>query len=460
MTGSLRALERELKPMLALAGPVVLAELGWMSMGVVDTVMVGRIGPEAIGAVGIGSSLFLALVIFGVGLLFGLDTFVAQAYGAGRLDECHRWLVDGVHLSLFLTVPLTGVAVLGIATLPLWGFRAEVLELTVPYLRLVTLSLLPLLLYATFRRYLQAMGIVTPVMFALVTANLVNLITNWVLIFGNLGAPALGVSGAGWATCVSRLYMALVLLGAIFYHHRRREWSLRSIPRRLDLTRLRRLVVFGTPAGVQVTLEMGVFALATVLAGRLDTVSLAAHQIALSLASLTFMVPLGLASAGAVRVGHAVGRRDATGAIHAGWTALLIGLVFMAGAALTFLGLPRPLLRLFTSDPPVIAQGVSLLFVAAMFQLFDGVQGVATGILRGLGDTRTPMIWNLAGHWGLGLPLGYSLCFVWGWGVIGIWLGLSIGLVVVSVVLTRTWTVRTRALAVGGPDPLWYTHAG
>ncbi len=332
--------------MLSLAGPVVLAELGRMTMGVVDTIMVGRVGPEAIGAVGIGSSLFLALAIFAFGLLLGLDTLVSQAFGAGRIDECHRWLLDGVYLSLILTVPVTGVAVVGIGTLPLWGFRPEVLTLTVPYLWPVTLSLLPLLLYATFRRYLQAMGLVTPVMFALVSANIVNLMTNWVLIFGNLGAPALGVPGAGWATCVSRLYMAVVLLGAIVYSTREpgRRHPLSLIPRRLDLGRLRRLGVLGAPAGVQLTLEMGVFALATVLAGRLDTVSLAAHQIALNLASLTFMVPLGVASAGAVRVGHAVGRRDFEGASRAGWTAIVIGLGFMACAALAFLLLPWPLL--------------------------------------------------------------------------------------------------------------------
>ena len=441
-------IRRELEPTLRLAGPVVLAELGWMAMGIVDTIMVGRLSPEAIGAVGIGSSLFLALAIFGLGLLLGLDTLVSHAFGAERLDECHRWLVHGVYLSLILTVPLTLVAVVGILTLPLWGVHPDVLRLTRPYLSIVTLSILPLLLYAAFRRYLQAMGLVTPIMFALVSANVVNLVCNWLLIFGNLGAPALGVDGAGWATCASRVYMAGILLVAIVLHERKEQIGLAQTSLAFDWKRIRRILHIGTPAAMQVTLELGVFATATVLAGRLEPEFLAAHQIALNVASFTFMVPLGLSSAAAVRVGQAYGRRDPAGAAGAGWTAIVVGMAFMSFAALSFVLLPTMLLRVFTPDRGVIAIGVRLLLVAAVFQLFDGIQGVTTGVLRGVGNTRTPMLSNLAGHWLFGLPLGYTLCFILGWGVIGLWIGLSTGLVIVALVLLRTWWVRSRALAL------------
>jgi MATE family multidrug resistance protein len=196
-----------------------------------------------------------------------------------------------------------------------------------------------------------------------------------------------------------------------------------------------------------VTLELGVFAAASALAGRLDPVSLASHQITLNLASLTFMVPLGIASAGAVRVGHAVGRRDAQAASRSGWTALLLGSLFMASAALAFVGVPRLLVRVFTSNAAIITLSTRLLLVAAMFQLFDGLQGVSTGILRGLGDTRTPMLANLGGHWLLGLPLGYALCFWYGWGVIGLWVGLSSGLIAVGIVLVTAWRRRVGALS-------------
>lgn len=434
--------------MLALAGPVVLAEVGWVMMGIVDTIIVGPLGPAAIGSVGIGSILFLALAIFGMGLLLGLDTLVSHAYGAGRLDECHRWLLHGILLSLIGAPVLTAVALVGILLLPSWGFPPEVLSLTVPYLHVITWSLLPLLLYASFRRYLQALGIVAPITFALVTANLINAVAAWALVYGHLGLPAMGTTGSAVATLISRIYLAAVLLAAVVWYDRQHHISLFTItwrPKKRSLVRLLRL---GLPAATQVTLELGVFAAASALAGRLDPVSLASHQIALNLASLTFMVPLGVASAGAVRVGHAIGRRDAQAASRSGWVALILGAGFMSTAALIFIAVPRPLIGIFTSNEAVLAMGRQLLLVAAMFQLFDGLQGVSTGVLRGLGDTRTPMLSNLAGHWLLGLPVGYALCFWWGWGVVGLWIGLSLGLVAIGVFLVLTWRHRIRELAI------------
>lgn len=434
--------------MLALAGPVVLAEVGWVMMGIVDTIIVGPLGPAAIGSVGIGSILFLALAIFGMGLLLGLDTLVSHAYGAGRLDECHRWLLHGILLSLIGAPVLTAVALVGILLLPSWGFPPEVLSLTVPYLHVITWSLLPLLLYASFRRYLQALGIVAPITFALVTANLINAVAAWALVYGHLGLPAMGTTGSAVATLISRIYLAAVLLAAVVWYDRQHHISLFTItwkPKKRSLVRLLRL---GLPAATQVMLELGVFAAASALAGRLDPVSLASHQIALNLASLTFMVPLGVASAGAVRVGHAVGRRDAQAASRSGWVALILGASFMSTAALIFIAVPRPLIGIFTSNEAVLVMGRRLLLVAAMFQLFDGLQGVSTGVLRGLGDTRTPMLSNLAGHWLLGLPVGYALCFWWGWGVVGLWVGLSLGLVAIGVFLVLTWRHRIRELAI------------
>ena len=442
-----RAVRLEIGPMLALAGPVVLAEIGWMAMGFVDTAIVGRLGPEAIGAVGIGTALFGTLAIFGMGLLLGLETLVSQAYGARTLDSCHRALIDGLYLSAIVAVPLLLVGAAANWSLQFWGLPAGVLRLAVPYFSVLTWSLLPLLLYAAFRRYLQAMGLVAAVTFALISANLINACANWVLVFGHLGLPALGVRGSAVATLISRIYMAVVLLVAIVAHNRRGHLGLFAISWRFDATGIGRLLRLGLPAAAQVTLELGVFSAVTVLAGRVDEASLAAHQIVLTLAGLTFMVPLGVGSAGAVRVGQAIGRRDPSGARRSGWTALLLGGSFMSCAAAGFLLIPVPLIHVFTSSRPVVALGVSLLAVAAMFQLFDGLQGVATGVLRGLGDTRTPMITNLLGHWLLGLPIGYGLCFLAGWGVVGLWIGLSIGLVAVSLTLLAAWMRRSSLAA-------------
>ena len=265
MTTALGAVRREVKPMIALAVPVVIAELGWIAMGIVDIGMVGRLGAEAIGAVGVGSILFMTLAVFGMGFLLGLDTLVSQAFGAEKLEDCHRWLVHGAVLSIVLAVPMTLLARMGAAPLHVWGFDPEVLRLTIPYLEIVAWSALPLLLYATFRRYLQSMSVVLPVMFALVSANLINVLANWILIFGHLGAPALGVNGAGWATCISRVYMATVLLATILYRNARDRSGFWSVPLKLDLARMRRLIGLGFPAAVQVTLEVGVFAAVTAL---------------------------------------------------------------------------------------------------------------------------------------------------------------------------------------------------
>ncbi|HJR61397.1 MAG TPA: MATE family efflux transporter, partial [Vicinamibacterales bacterium] len=363
MLPAISTLRAEFRPMFHLALPVVLAELGWMVMGMVDTLMVGRISPDAIGAVGLGSSIFMGVSIFAMGLLLGLDTLVSQAFGADDIDECHRWLVHGVVLAVGLSIPITALLLWIVSGLDQWGIAPSVLVLTKPYLAIVAWSVLPLLLYAAFRRYLQGMGIVRPVMIALFAANLVNVVVNWMLIYGHLGAPALGVAGAAWATVLSRVAMAGFLLATILYREREAKTSVFG-SLKLEASWFRRLLELGLPAASQVTLEVGAFATATALAGRLAPASLAAHQIAINYAALSFMVPLGISSAGAVRVGQAVGRRDPHGAARAGWTALLFGVLFMSSAAAVFLSVPRPLLRAFTSDPGVLEVGVTLLFVA------------------------------------------------------------------------------------------------
>ncbi len=432
--------------MLRLATPVVVAELGWTAMATVDTLMVGRISVEAIGAVSLGSAIFLGVTIFGMGLLLGLDTLISQAYGSGRLRDCHQWLIHGIYAALILALPLTAILFLVMRSLPELGINPAVLELTLPYLRPVTWSLLPLLLYAASRRYLQATGHESSVMVVLVMANVVNALTNWGLVFGKWGLPELGVVGAGWATFVSRTFMAIVLLGAIAVFEWKNPRGLFQTPLGIEWSRVRELFALGLPAAFHITLEMGLFSVATALAGRLDAASLAAHQIALSVAATTFMVPLGISSAGAVRVGHAMGAGDRDGVVHGGWMAIVFGVGFMGLAATTLFLFPKQIIGLFTTDADVFAVGVSLLYVAAFFQLFDGLQVVTVGVLRGLGDTRTPMLAGLVGYWLLGLPTGYFLCFRLGRGVSGLWIGMLVGLVTVGVILLVVWVKRLKRL--------------
>jgi MATE family multidrug resistance protein len=437
---------RELRPTVVLAGPVVLAELGWVAMGTVDTIIVGRLGSEAIGAVGVGGMLFITVAVFGAGILLGLDTLIAHAFGAGKIDDCRRTLVQGVYLALAATPPLTALTIAGIPLLGAAGVDPSVVRLAAPYIEATAWSLGPLLIYHAFRRYLQAIGRVGPVVFALAGANVVNVLANWVLVFGHLGFPALGVRGSGWATTFARGFMALVVVVAAFWPARGDRIGWRRAWLRPDFRLLRRLTALGLPAATHVTLEVGVFAVATTLAGRLSATSLAAHQIVLNVASVTFMIPYGLASAAAVRVGQALGRRDPEAAVCAGATSIALGTGFMTASGLTFLLIPRSILGAFTTEAAVIVTGLQLLQVAAGFQVFDGIQAVATGALRGVGDTRTPMLTSLAAYWVIGLPVGYALAFPGGLDVFGLWIGLSVGLIATALTLIQVWRTRTHEL--------------
>lgn len=433
--------------MLRLAAPLVMAELGWMGMGIVDTMMVGRVGAAAMGAVSLGSVLFYTVAIFGSGLMLGLDTLVSQAYGGRRPMDCHRSLISAVYFSLPLAPALMLLVWCWVPLLARFGIYPAVLQATVPYLKAILWSTFPLLLYFALRRYLQAMNHVTPIMFALVTANLANLAGNWILVYGHFGTPAMGAEGSGWATCISRVYMVLVLAVYLFYDAAVNRTGLLDVPLGVDFRRIGALIRLGLPAAAQLSLEVGVFAAATAFIATLDPVSLAAHQIALNTASFTYMVPLGISSAAAVRVGQALGRGDAHAAGRAGWTAMGLGAAFMAGAGVVLLAAPELVARVFTTDRAVIRTAVSLLAVAAAFQLFDGIQAVATGALRGAGDTHTPMICHLFLYWFVGLPLGYALCFAMGWRAVGFWVGLCVALILIGSVLLAVWTRKVHAMA-------------
>src|ERR1700761_93691 len=297
----------ELAALLRLAIPTVLSELGWMAMSIVDTIMVGRLSPAAIGAVGISSAIFYAPALFGIGLLLGLDTLVAHAYGRGDYDDCHRALAQGVYLAIAYA-PLAMLLV-GFAPhiFPLLKINEAVRVPAREYLELLNLSALPLLLYVAFRRYLQGVGKVRPVTFALISANLVNWFGNWALIYGKFGLPAMGVRGSALSTCVARVYMAGVLIWWAWKHERERGHPLFAHWAGIRPALFGRLLQLGWPAASQLLVEVGAFGLTTIMAGRLSPDVLAAHQIALNSASLTYMVPLGVSAAAAISVGHAIG---------------------------------------------------------------------------------------------------------------------------------------------------------
>jgi MATE family multidrug resistance protein len=411
-----------------------------MFQGVVDSIMVGRVSPRDLAAVALGNVYFFAAVVFGMGLLFALDPVVSQALGAGDEEGVARGTQRGVVLALSLSV-MASLALLP-AEFVLRFFRQpdEVIPVAAGYALACIPGVLPFYLYIVQRQVLQAMGRLRPVLWAILIANLANVLFNWVLVFGNLGAPRLGAVGAGWASSGSRLVMAAtigVFAWPVLRQHLRplRPESLRWAP-------LARMVRLGAPTGVQMQLEFGAFATAGLAMGLLGTVAVAGHQVALNLASLTFMVPVGIAQAVAVLVGRAVGREDPWGARRAAGAGLLVGAGVMSITALVFLLAPGPLARLYSPDAAVIALGASLLPIAGIFQIADGVQVVSAAALRGIGDTRAPMLINLFGFWGVGLPIGLFMAFRRGVGPPGVWWGLAIGLAVVAVLLGGRVRVR------------------
>lgn len=426
----------DIRAMLRIALPLALAELGWMAMGVVDTIMAGRLPNSAlaIGGTSVGNATFYGLGIFGLGLLSGLDTVVSQAFGAHNWPAARRGLASGLILSL-LAAPLLMVAIYGtIPLLAVIGVAPEIRNEAAAFTRVLVWCLPPLLLYSVFRRYLQGIHYVRPITFALVSANLVNLLGNWVLIFGHWGFPALGIRGSALSTVLARIYLALALGLAVRLRDPEAFAGLRTSAR--DVAALFRL---GLPAALTIGFEVGVFNVATALAGSLDPASVAAHTIALNAASVTYMVPLGIGAAAAVSVGRAVGAGDTRAAARAGWTAIALASLFEVFSACAFVFLPRQIAAVYTTDPAVIRLSITLLGIAAIFQLFDGLQTVAAGALRGAGSTTVALVWNLVGYWVFALPLGYWLCFGRKLGAAGLWYGLCLGLVIIGIGLLYEW---------------------
>jgi len=432
----------DLRGLVGLAVPVVVVNLGMMLMGVVSTVMVGHVSAADLAASALGNLYFVMLVLLGWGTLMALDPIVAQAVGARDQPAVARAVQRGLVLAAGLGV-LTALgflparAVLGFLRQP-----ADVVPLAARYAEVSIAGVFPFLAFVVLRQSLQAMGRMRPIVLVILAANLLNAALGWVFIFGRLGCPPLGAVGAGLAATVSRFGMALGLL-ALGWHELRP--LLRPLRREsLDRAALARMLRLGVPIGAQMQLEYGIFAVVALLMGRLGTVPMAAHQIAMTIASVTFMVPQGIGGAAAVLVGQAVGAGEASRARRAAATSLGLGAGFMLLSGLVFVVIPGPLARLFSAEAPVLAVAIMLLPIAAVFQVFDGIQVVSIGVLRGVGDTRTPVVVNVLGFWLIGLPLSLWLGFGLRAGAAGLWWGLVVGLVVVGLILLVRVRVRLR----------------
>ncbi|MBC7790837.1 MAG: MATE family efflux transporter [Anaerolineae bacterium] len=427
------AANRSLRELVSLALPLVTVQVGLMAMGVVDTIMVGRISPTALAAVALGNLYFYVLAIFGMGTLMVLDPVVAQAVGAGDKPAVSRAMQRGLLIAAVLSLVIGPLLATAGWTLTVFGQPTDVVPIAADFAISCIPGTFPFFVFVALRQTLQALGKLRAIVITVIGGNVANICLNYLLIYGKFGAPELGAVGSGWASSISRILMVVALVWM--------AWpTLRPVllPFHRDVVRVRpllRMLGLGAPIGGQHVLEYAAFAFVALLMGWLGTNQVAAHQVAINLASLTFMVPLGIGSAAAVLVGRAAGRNDAAGAQRSAVAALACGTGFMCITAVVFLAAPELLASIYTHDVGVLRTAILLIPVAGVFQVFDGLQIVATGVLRGLGDTRTPFIVSMVAYWFIGIPISFFLGFRTNAGPAGLWWGFVAGLATVAVCL-------------------------
>jgi MATE family multidrug resistance protein len=423
----------ELRATVALAVPVVFVQLGFMAMGVVDTLMVGQLSARALAAVAIGNLYFFNVTIFGTGTLMALDPIVAQAVGAGDDETVARSLQRGLIIALGMSVVTACLLAPSASILRVFRQPAEIIPDASAYLRISIVGALPYYAFGVLKQSLQALHRVAPIVWTIIVANLANAAFNWVFVYGHFGSPAFGVAGSAIATSIGRWLQFVMLL---IVARRDLRTYVRPIRARIwEWPPIGRMLRIGMPIGAQQALEAGAFGAIGLFMGMIGTIAVAAHQIAITLAAFTFMVPLGVGSAAAVRVGNAIGAHDLPRAKSAIRAAYLCGVGFMCVTAIVFLGVPGLLARAFTSDAQVIRLASILIPIAGFFQVFDGGQAVGAGVLRGAGDTTAPLIVMLAAYWLLGVPVSAYMGFFTPLGPRGLWWGFVISLAVVAIFL-------------------------
>lgn len=447
----------EARATLTLAWPIILTNVTMSLIGATDVLMVGWLGPRELAAASLGFNLSMLLAIFGMGLVMGGSPMMASEIGrrANSVRDVRRtfrqtlWLVAILSVPLLLTLSQAG------AILRLLGQDAGLAALAQDYVRAYMWSIPLFLATLAMRNFLSALERPMWSLVIGIAGVLGNIIFNYVLIFGKLGLPALGVVGAGVGSVLTNGMMLLMMIAVLYRDRRFRRYHLLGRWWHSDLPRLAQLSRLGLPIAVSLAFEAGVFSAAVILMGWISTEAVAAHAVALQIASLTFMVPMGLAQAATVRVGIGHGRQDADHIRRAGWVSFVLGTGFMAAMASLLWLFPEALTGLFIdrSDPAnanVAALAVSFLVVAAFFQIFDGAQVVGQGMLRGLHDTFVPMLFALFGYWIIGIGVGAWLAFEAGWGGVGIWTGLATGLGIVAVLMLSRWLRRARLGLVPG----------
>ncbi|WP_345121614.1 MATE family efflux transporter [Hymenobacter antarcticus] len=424
-----------LRPTLLLAYPVVLSQLGHIMVSFVDSVLVGRTGTVPLAAVSLGVSSTTVLLIVGIGLSMGSVPLVAAADGRRDLPDLARLLVSSVWLSVLAGLALAGLGQLVPPLLHYLGQAPEVEALAAPWVRVISWSFLPLMVFQGFREFAEGLGLTRQAMWLSVLANVVNAVLCYALVFGHWGAPQMGLMGSAWATLIARVLMAGLMAAYVLMAQRLHTYRAAVRSWWPDWDTLVRLLNLGAPIGVQMGFEVGAFAAAAIMIGWLGAVPLAAHQVAINLASITYMAATGIAAAATIRVGNLNGSGNLAEARQAGFAAYVLGFGFMASMAVLFIATRHLAPLMYSHDPVVVAQAGTLLLIAALFQVSDGLQVMGLGALRGLEDVKVPSVVALLAYWAVALPLGYFLGFKLHLGAPGVWTGLLLGLTIVAGVL-------------------------
>jgi multidrug resistance protein, MATE family len=439
---SVNSLRRELEQVARLSAPVALVQIGLVMIGVVDTLMLSRVGVTELAAAALGNAWQWTFLSMGLGLVMGIDPMISQAHGRGDGPGTALALQRGLVLALLVSVPiLLGTAASERGLLAL-GQEPAVAALAGQYNNYKLPTVPCFLLYSALRQYLQGRALMAPATWVMWICNAVHLVLNWALIFGHLGLPALGVQGAAIASSISTallcVLLALWVVGLRLHAGAWRRWDRASF----SLAGLLWIARLGLPVGLQISLESTAFSISTAMAGWLGRDALASHQVVLSMASLAFMLPLGISQGASVRVGNLIGAGDESGMRRAAWCSIALGAGVMVFSAVAFSVLRFELPGLYTDDPRVLSLAAQILPLAGAFQLFDGTQVVAGGVLRGMGRPDAAAVVNLVGYYVVALPCAYAFGFVWGHGLVGIWTSLAAGLTLVALALL-IWVRRT-----------------
>jgi multidrug resistance protein, MATE family len=439
----------EARAMLSLALPIILANVAQSTINATDLVLLGRLNANALAAGSLAFNLYIPLLVFGIGLLAAVSPLVAAERGARRhsVREVRRTVRQGMWHAVTLVIPCWLILWHAPDLLLMLGQAPDLAAAAGRFVRIIMWSLLPIFLFFVLRNFISA--IERPNWAAIVLFGQVgiNALLGWMLIFGKLGAPALGLDGAALASALANLFVFLALAAVVAFIKPFRRYRIFGRWWRADWPRYRQIAAVGLPIAITLLFEVAVFAAAVFIMGLIGRNEIAAHAIALQIAAFTFMVPLGLSQAGTVRVGLAYGAADRAGIARAGWTALGLGIGFMAAMALALILFPRALIGIFidTADAKnaaVVALAVQFMGIAALFQIVDGAQSVGAGVLRGLQDTRWPMIFAAFGYWVVGIGVGVALAFPFGLKGLGVWIGLASGLAVVAILMVWRWFHR------------------